>query len=188
MGKYWKHFKTVTKHRYLVGLYCFKLGLIWQGLTHDLSKFSLIEFFSSARYFQGTSSPIDKERVEKGYSLAWQNHQNKNRHHWEYWIDWVKGEAIPVKMPFKYVLEMVADFISAGKTYNKEEWTPATPYEYHQRTKITRKFHKDTDSLLVLCFSIISSFGLNQGLNIIRKRKKQYKREYNSGTLCKKEH
>ena len=39
-----KHLHTINKHRFLVMRLCFKLGLYWQGLTHDLSKYSLIEF------------------------------------------------------------------------------------------------------------------------------------------------
>ena len=33
-----KHFCTITRHRLLVCKHCFKIGLYWQGLTHDLSK------------------------------------------------------------------------------------------------------------------------------------------------------
>ena len=31
------HLHTVNRHRRLVRRYCLKLGLVWQGLTHDLS-------------------------------------------------------------------------------------------------------------------------------------------------------
>ena len=40
----WHHFKTITTHRILVMQGCFKMGLYWQGLTHDLSKYSPTEF------------------------------------------------------------------------------------------------------------------------------------------------
>ena len=46
----WGHLKTVTKHRWLVMVHCFRVGLIWQGLTHDLSKFSPSEFLIGIRY------------------------------------------------------------------------------------------------------------------------------------------
>ena len=39
---FWGHLKTVHHHRALVRKYCFRLGLYWQGLTHDLSKYSLL--------------------------------------------------------------------------------------------------------------------------------------------------
>ena len=68
MAKAWSHFKTITHHRTLVMLGCFRVGLVWQGLTHDLSKYSPTEFRAGARYFQGNRSPNAKEREEMGYS------------------------------------------------------------------------------------------------------------------------
>ena len=53
MNKFWGHLKTITHHRHLVMRGCFRMGLIWQGLTHDLSKYSPTEFFAGVRYFQG---------------------------------------------------------------------------------------------------------------------------------------
>lgn len=34
-----RHFRTITHHRHLVQKYCFRVGLYWRGLTHDLSKY-----------------------------------------------------------------------------------------------------------------------------------------------------
>ena len=52
-----EHFQTITYHRRLVRQSCFRVGLYWQGLTHDLSKYSLTEFLVGAKYFQGDCSP-----------------------------------------------------------------------------------------------------------------------------------
>ena len=60
--KAWKHFKTITKHRLIVMAGCFRVGLVWQGLTHDLSKYSPTEFLMGAKYYQGTRSPNTAER------------------------------------------------------------------------------------------------------------------------------
>ena len=59
MNKYWKHFKTITRHKWEVGKVCFKIGLYRQGILHDLSKYGATEFISSAKHFQGNRSPID---------------------------------------------------------------------------------------------------------------------------------
>ena len=67
MKKYIKHFMTITKHKYYVMKFCFKCRLYKRGIMHDLSKYSLTEFFSSARYFQGTSSPIDAEKRDSRF-------------------------------------------------------------------------------------------------------------------------
>ena len=48
--------------------YCFKAGLYKQGLLHDLSKYAPIEFLPGVKYYQGTRSPNEIERLEKGYS------------------------------------------------------------------------------------------------------------------------
>lgn len=76
-----EHFKTITHHRHLVQQYCFRLGLYYQGLTHDLSKYSPSEFWRGVKYYQGYRSPNDAERRENGVSLAWLHHKGRNRHH-----------------------------------------------------------------------------------------------------------
>jgi hypothetical protein len=70
MGNAWKHFCTITHHKNLVLVGCFKIGLYRQGLLHDLSKYSPTEFLVGCKYYQGTMSPNNAERKEKGYSLA----------------------------------------------------------------------------------------------------------------------
>ena len=49
---FWAHLRTINRHRALVRKYCFRLGLYWQGLTHDLSKYAPVEFFAGGKYFQ----------------------------------------------------------------------------------------------------------------------------------------
>lgn len=58
MMKAWQHFKTITTHKMWVMRYCFKIGLYWQGLTHDLSKYSPTEFLVGMKYYQGDRVPI----------------------------------------------------------------------------------------------------------------------------------
>ena len=54
-----RHFKKVCTHKHWVFYYCCKVGIPFQGLIHDLSKFSPTEFWESVKYYQGTSSPLD---------------------------------------------------------------------------------------------------------------------------------
>ena len=53
----WEHFKTITRHKFLVMKYCFKIGLYKQGILHDLSKYSWTEFRIGCKYYQGNRSP-----------------------------------------------------------------------------------------------------------------------------------
>ena len=121
MNKFWGHLKTITHHRHLVMRGCFRMGLIWQGLTHDLSKYSPTEFFAGVRYYQGNRSPNTAEREANGYSLAWMHHKGRNRHHFEYWTDYgVSGEGIiGVEMPKKYGVPalIVATLIAFSRLY-----------------------------------------------------------------------
>ena len=136
MNKYWQHFKTIVKHKWEVGKMCFKFGLYKQGLLHDMSKFSITEFAPSARYFQGGSSPIEAEKAEKGYSAAWLHHKARNKHHLWYWMDWDNNQnPTPCRIPAKYVYEMIADWIGAGKVYGAnagKEWSWSEPYKYYK--------------------------------------------------------
>ncbi|MEG0277009.1 MAG: DUF5662 family protein, partial [Coprobacillus sp.] len=76
--KAFNHFKTISKHKIIVAKLCFRIGLYKQGLLHDMSKYSLCEFRTGARYYQGTKSPNSAEREQIGYSLAWLHHKGRN--------------------------------------------------------------------------------------------------------------
>ena len=110
------HFKTITKHKWKVMKLCFRIGLYKQGLLHDMSKYAWCEFSTGMKYFQGDKSPNSVERREKGYSLAWLHHKGRNKHHWEFWVDFTRTGLQPAKMPTRYVLEMFCDRIAASQT------------------------------------------------------------------------
>lgn len=161
MGSRWRHFKTVCKHKHEVLKACWLCGITWQGIIHDLSKFSPVEFNSSAKYFQGTRSPIEAEKEELGYSAAWLHHKGHNKHHWEYWTDFNDDGSIKCcKIPYKYVVEMVCDWVGAGKVYSKEKWTQETPLEYYYKVRAGRHFHPDTEALLLAFLTVIAEEGL----------------------------
>ena len=176
MNIYFEHLKTITKHKIEVTKCCFKSGLYLQGILHDLSKYSITEFFSSAKYFQGNRSPIDAEKEKTGYSKAWLHHKGRNKHHWEYWLDFDKnGKLYACKIPEKYVYEMVCDFIGAGKVYSKEKWTKEAPYEYYLIVKDKRVYHKETLELFEKILKSIKMSGLNNTLYGIKIKMKCFK-------------
>ena len=75
--KAWKHFCTINHHKMLVMKGCFQVGLIKQGLLHDLSKYSPTEFIVGCKYYQGNMSPNNAEREAVGYSSAWLHHKGE---------------------------------------------------------------------------------------------------------------
>ena len=123
-----KHYKTIHHHKMLVMQGCFRCGLYWQGLTHDLSKLSPVEFWAGAKYWQGTCSPNNAQRKAEGYSAAWLHHKGRNKHHLEYWIDYAPNgdhAMAGMRMPNRYVAEMVCDRIAASKNYKGTSYTDA---------------------------------------------------------------
>lgn len=148
---FWAHLRTIGRHRALVRKYCFRLGLYWQGLTHDLSKYAPVEFWAGVRYYQGDHSPNDAQRRQDGYSASWLHHKGRNRHHFEYWTDYSPtGEGIVgVEMPRKYVAEMFCDRLAASKVYRGKDFNPGDPYQFYLRGKDRRLLiHPATAALL----------------------------------------
>lgn len=168
---FWQHLKTVQHHRRLVRQYCFRLGLYWQGLTHDLSKFSPVEFWAGVKYFQGDRSPNDAQRRDIGYSASWLHHKGRNRHHFEYWTDYgMNGEGIVgVEMPKKYVAEMFCDRIAACRVYQGEKYTDASAYDYFQRTKGRFWINEETSALLGRWLLLLKEQGEDAALAQIRR-------------------
>lgn len=167
MAKYHfiKHFNLVNKHRWLVFLNCCHLGIPFQGLVHDLSKYTPTEFIKSAKYYLGDMSPIMEERKENNlYSDICVHHINRNKHHLEYWVDFCKGSLVTKPMPYKYALEYVADTISASKVYAKKNFTRDYPLNYFLERKERYTIHEATKSFIVECLTIYKNVGFS-GLN-----------------------
>lgn len=155
------HFKTITKHRHAVIKHCKKAGIFWQGLRHDLSKYSPAEFLAGARFYVGTRSPNELERDKYGYSSAWLHHKGRNRHHFEYWVDYnpATRKVGPVKMPLKYVVEMVCDRIAASKIYQGDAYSDRHPLEYFMRGKPNRMIHPETSDLVEKLLVLLAEHG-----------------------------
>lgn len=118
-----KHFKKICIHKYWVGYYCFKAGIPLRGILHDLSKFSPVEFIESVKFYQGTRSPIDACKEKNGWSKAWQHHKGRNRHHYEYYYDNIDNGGNPIPMPYKDAVEMLCDYLGAGRAYMGKDFT-----------------------------------------------------------------
>jgi len=177
--KAWKHFCTITEHKLLVMKHCFQIGLYRQGLLHDLSKYTPSEFLPGCKYYQGYRSPNNAEREDKGYSAAWLHHKGRNKHHFEYWIDYsmdVTG-MVGCKMPPNYVAEMMMDRIAASKVYNKGSYNHHFPLQYYERGKHAYTIHPETRALLEYLLHMLDEQGEEATFDYIRKNlvgKKEY--------------
>ena len=153
---------------------CFKMGLIWQGLTHDLSKYSVTEFRIGVKYYMGgVKSPNGKERLELGYSTAWLHHKGRNKHHLEYWTDYdvnhPEAGLVGCEMPAKYVAEMLADRLAACENYNKEAYTQADAYNYFMKNEKEQAIiHPKTRELLIKLLEMVRDEGEEATFRYVR--------------------
>lgn len=124
--KYIEYLKYLVRHKYFVMVECFKEGLYWRGLVHDLSKFLPSEFFPYADHFNGSIQGCETgyykpaEQGDKRFDLAWILHQKRNRHHWQWWVlpnD--EGGSKAMEIEDSYLKEMVCDWVGAGKAQGK---------------------------------------------------------------------
>ena len=157
-----KHLGKIIKHKWWVMYYCFKCGLYFQGITHDMSKFSPTEFFESVKYYNGKYSPIDACKKVNGYSMAWFHHRGRNKHHWEFWIDNFSQGMTACKMPFKYALEMFCDFMGAGRAYYGNDFSVKSEYEWWQKKKREVIMYPKTYTFINMMFECINDYGIDE--------------------------
>ena len=169
------HFNTITRHRHAVIRHCLRAGIFWQGMLHDLSKYTLTEFLQGVKHYTGTRSPNEAERSGKGYSSAWLHHKGRNRHHFEYWTDYnpVEKKVMPVKMPIRYVAEMFCDRVAASKIYQGENYKESHPYEYFMNAKSRRFIHQETSDLLEGWLLMLKESGEEKTLRHIKESLKK---------------
>jgi len=146
---YWKYLKYVIIHKWFVFIECCKMGIIWRGIVHDLSKLRPSEFIPYARYFYGdypryqtgqkeikTRWPhIFKEDVDRKFDKAWLYHIHRNPHHWQFWL--LHEDDGPIKniaIPMKYLKEMLCDWRGAGRAITGKDNTP--DWYFKNREKI----------------------------------------------------
>lgn len=167
--RFFGHWKTVRKHRKIVRKLCFKCGLYWQGLTHDLSKYSLTEFWNGVKFYTGTKSPHVGERAAYGYSKAWLHHKGRNKHHADYWLDIrPNGQTGPVEMPYKYLAEMICDRIAASMIYLGDKYTDSSPLEYYLSHMDENDFDYHTRQRLEWHLKYLAEHGLDLTMLYLR--------------------
>lgn len=112
---YKENLRHILKHKWFVMLECFKVGLFWHGITHDISKLLPSEFIGYSENF--FSDKFELRRIaeelpfgalsEDKFKKAWLLHQHRNKHHWDYWVN---SDGKPIPMPLKNVRQMVCDW------------------------------------------------------------------------------
>ena len=176
--RFFGHLGTVIKHKRYFRRACFKMGLYRQGIFHDMSKFSLTEFAPSVKYFSGRLSPNAVDRKVSGSSKAWLHHKGRNKHHFEYWIDFsasVEGYAFGCKMPLKYVAEMIADRYAACVAYNGTEYKKSDAWDYYCKARDEVIMHEDTKAVLEKALTIMKDEGEDASFSFMKNLLKKCK-------------
>lgn len=155
------HFKTITKHKWIVFQLCCKAGIPWRGFMHDWSKYSPTEFGEGIHYYTGKKSPVQIAREQNGYSKAWLHHKGRNRHHAEYWFDY-DMPCQTILMPYQYAVEMVCDDLAAGIVYNRKNWTQDTQLQYWNTKGKNKSIHPATAKFAEEVFVQVSRQGIDK--------------------------
>lgn len=166
------HTRTILHHKKLVRHYCFKAGLYRQGIMHDWSKYSPVEFWTGVKYYQGGKrSPNAAEKDIYGFSYAWLHHKGRNKHHFEYWIDVNPEnptELMGMKMDLNYAVEMFCDRLSASLNYNPKTYHDGMPLEYYEKHKGHYVMHPDTEALLHRLLLMLKEKGEDETFKYIK--------------------
>lgn len=142
--KHLKYLKYVLVHKYYVMRECFKIGLYWRGLKHDISKFLPSEWFPYVEFFHG-------EKDWKLFDIAWKRHINRNDHHHQWWIlNNDDGSKINLEMSKDATLEMLCDWYGAGKAQGKDGWNDAKKWykEHHNHIHLNSKTREFVENFL----------------------------------------
>jgi hypothetical protein len=114
MRKHLRYFWYVLRHKWFVFLACCRYGIIWRGITHDLSKFLPSEWTPYVDNFFGKKPP--SKETTRAFDMAWLHHQHRNAHHWQYYLlRHEDGTVEALEMSPADTFEMVADWVGAGR-------------------------------------------------------------------------
>ena len=141
-----KYLILTVKHKWFV----IRAGLktkapMMRLIIHDWSKFLPSELPHYGRQFFG------KADDSEGFARCWLNHQNRNPHHWEYWIPRTghnRGsppypDNEPLPMPNWAVREMVADWLGASRAYDGR-WPDVSDWGWFKNAYSKMRLHPTT--------------------------------------------
>ena len=135
-----EYLKYVLRHKWYVFLACLKMQVpLPSAILHDWDKFLPDEWLPYAATFYDKSG--NKQYKEHpSFTVAWNAHQKRNKHHWQYWmITWDRGETECIPMPDAARREMIADWMGAGKALGKPKL-----WEWYEQNREKIQLHSDT--------------------------------------------
>jgi hypothetical protein len=149
MCRHLAYLRYVLRHKWFVLVAGIALGVpLWRLLVHDLSKFRPSEWFPYARCFY---NPDGTGRYDQSFAfaVAWNAHQKRNPHHWQYWIlTWDNGGSDLLPMPDACLRELLADWMGASRAIHGK----SSPREWYaqnrDRIKLSPSTRKDLEKMM----------------------------------------
>lgn len=155
MKKHWGNLKYLSRHKWFV----FRAGLWTKApllslIIHDWSKLLPSEWFPYAEHFFSNKEegayfhqPGDPQKIR--FDTAWLKHLHRNPHHWQHWILQNDEDGLKIlDMPDKYIREMVADWLGAGRVqtgkWGVREWYAKN----RQNIKVTEQTRKRVEEIM----------------------------------------
>jgi hypothetical protein len=123
-----QYMRYVVRHKWFVFRAGLTLGVpIWRLILHDWTKFLPREWMPYMRFFYGDGVPTKKtggiaRAATPEFEIAWNHHQHKNDHHWQFWIRHGDDGSVKVlPMSESARREMLADWKGAGKAQGNSD-------------------------------------------------------------------
>ena len=111
--------------------------------------------------------------------MAWMHHKGRNKHHYEFWVDYnlETKRNEPVEMPYNYVAEMFCDRLAASKIYNGKQYTDRSPLEYFEYRKPHKSINLMTRDEIETLLVMNAEKGEEETFKYIREKLGKYKEE-----------
>lgn len=138
MRAHLRYASYVARHKWFVFLGGLKTRApLWRLIIHDYTKMMPVEWVPYVNYFYGGNKPgreakgsYDAAQTgDAAFDRAWLHHQHRNPHHWQHWtLQQDDGQIKTLPMPEKFIREMVADWMGAGRAITGK-WEMPSWYE-----------------------------------------------------------
>lgn len=160
MTKHLQYLWYLIRHKTFV----FRAGLhmrvpVWLLIIHDWSKFTPTEWFPYCEHFYGADRGKPNRPGTKAFAAAWRHHIVNNPHHWNHWsFVGNSGKVTTHEMPERYVREMIADWMGAGRSITGK-WDDVGVWFEREKEKMV--LHPTTRELVTELMNRAKSFSAN---------------------------
>jgi transposase len=125
MKKHLQYLSYLLRHKWWVFVAGMKLGIrpwnhpqiFWRLVKHDWTKFLPSEWLPYVTsFYSGCKWEDLPQQTREAFDIAWNHHQKRNDHHWQYWVltndDGTEELLIP---SINAIVEMACDWAGAGR-------------------------------------------------------------------------